>query len=122
MELSDEQNRDEIIAMAKEAGIDFEPLQSITGQIVDFTDGSQSLDRMTRFAALVAAKERERLFGLERSGDMRLMLHRWEGRKCYASATHFRAEQVRFGPSGMLDRAVERMSADIDRTIREGDT
>lgn len=68
------------------------------------------------------ASAQERLFGLERDGDMRLMLYRWEGRKCYASATHFEAEQVRFGPSGVLDRAVERMSASIDRAIREGDT
>lgn len=51
--------KDEIIAMAKEAGIDFEPGQALNGQVVDFTDGSQSLDRMTRFAELVAAKERE---------------------------------------------------------------
>lgn len=50
---------EEIIALAKEAHIEFQSQQALNGQMLDFTDGSQSLARMTRFAELVAAKERE---------------------------------------------------------------
>ena len=53
---------------------------------------------------------------------MRLMLHRWANGKCYAGATRFSGEQVPFGPSGMLARAVESMSAEVDEVIKEGDT
>lgn len=114
--------QDEILEMAHEAGINFEPQRTISEKIMDFTDGSLSLERMARFATLIAEKERKRLFGLERDGDMCLLMHRWEGGKCYTSATHFSAERVAVGPPGILARAVERMSADIDKTIREGDT
>lgn len=73
---------------------------------------------LTLVAEKTAAKERERLFGKERDGDMRLMLHRWDGGSCWAEVTHFTAAQARLGPSDMLGRAAERMSAEIDATIR----
>jgi len=64
-------------------------------------------------------RERERIVGKrQHDGDMRLMLHRWEDGQCWAESTHFTAAETRFGPSGILDRAVERMSANIDASIR----
>ena len=114
--------QDEIIAMAKVAGFEFEMQQALSGEHMLFTDGSVSIGRMQRLVALVAEKaaadERERLFGKERDGEMRLMLHRWDQGRCWAAATHFTAEQTRFGPSGVLDRAAERMSAEMDAAIR----
>lgn len=110
--------KDEIIAMAREAGFDMSNLPSIRASNVY----GEVNDELERFAALVAAKaaadERERLFGKERDGDMRLMLHRWDQGRCWAAVTHFTAEQTRFGPSGVLDRAAERMSAEMDAAIR----
>lgn len=50
---------DEIIAMAKEAGIDLEPQRALSGETILFTDGSLSIGRLERLVALVAAKERE---------------------------------------------------------------
>lgn len=54
---------EEIAAMAKEAGIEFEPVVMLCGDVVEFTDMQVSIVRMTRFAELVAdkaaARERE---------------------------------------------------------------
>ncbi len=106
-------SHDEVLRMAREAGF-------------GFCAGLSHAKELERFAALVAAdaaaKERERLFGKERDGDMRLMLHRWEAGTCWAEAQHFHGAQTRFGPSGMLDRAIERMSANIDAAIRARST
>lgn len=51
--------QDEIIAMAKLAGFEFEMQQALSGEHMLFTDGSVSIGRMQRLVALVAAKERE---------------------------------------------------------------
>lgn len=55
--------QDEIIAMAKEAGFEFEMQQALSGEHLLFTDGSVSIGRMQRLVALVtekaAAEERE---------------------------------------------------------------
>lgn len=54
---------EEITAMAREAGIEFEMQQALSGEHLLFTDGSVSIGRMQRLVALVAekaaAKERE---------------------------------------------------------------
>lgn len=102
---------EEIIAMAREAGM---------GNALGSVDG---LDELACFAALVAAKERERLFGkAQRDGEMRLMLHRWEGGQCFAAAAHFSAEQTHCGPDDLLQMAVgrldDRLDADIAAAIR----
>lgn len=111
----------DVIELAREAGMN----PNADKGAVNALGSSVPLSWLDHFAALVAARERERLFGKERDGDMRLMMHRWQGGKCWAQAIHFPAEQTRFGPSGVLDRAVVRMSMDIDAAIRalntEGD-
>ena len=97
---------EEIIAMAREAGF---------GNALGSVDG---LDELSRFADLVAAKERERLFGrAQRDGEMRLMLHRWDGGQCFAAAEHFSAEQVHCGPDDLLQLAVERLDDSLDAGI-----
>jgi hypothetical protein len=50
---------EEITAMAKEAGIEFEMQQALFGGQMLFTDGSLSVDRMARFAAVISAKVQE---------------------------------------------------------------
>lgn len=52
-------NHDDIIRVAREAGIEFEPAEMLRGGTALFTDGAVSIMRMERFAAIVAAKERE---------------------------------------------------------------
>ena len=102
--------REEIIAMAKEAG-GYESPQYPETLVMDEYD-------LGRFAALVAAKERERLFGkAKHDGEMRLMLHRWEGGQCFAVAEHFSAEQVHCGPDDLLQLAVERLDDSLDTSI-----
>lgn len=96
-------DHEEIIAMANAAaarhGHTYEP---------EPADGT--VEFLTSFAALVAAKERERLFGkAQHDGEMRLMLHRWEGGQCFADAEHFTAAQTHWGPNDLLQMAVDRM-------------
>lgn len=108
-------NRDEIIAMAKEAGATkfYQERQSISQD--NYLVGQAFLER---FAALVAAKERERLFGkAQHDGEMRLMLHRWEDGKCFAAAAHFSAKQTHFVPDYLLQMAVERLDDSLDACI-----
>lgn len=108
----------DVIELAREAGLSYKG-GDYSGLEFCALNGHEDLTpALIKFAALVAARERERLFGKERDGDMRLMMHRWQGGKCWAEAIHFPAEQTRFGPSGVLDRAVVRMSMDIDAAIR----
>lgn len=100
-------NQDEIIVMAKEAGLN--SYRIAPGEAVAVWE---------RFAALVAAKERERLFGkAQRDGEMRLMLHRWEGGQCFAAAAHFSAEQTHCGPDDLLQMAVGRLDDSLDAGI-----
>lgn len=49
-------NQNEIMAMAKEAGFEFEMQQALSGEHLLFTDGSMSIGRMQRLVALVAEK------------------------------------------------------------------
>ena len=107
-------NQDEIIAMAKEAGARSEHCAT------RLFPAAQLLfaDELALFAALVAAEERERLFGkAQRDGEMRLMLHRWEGGQCFAAAAHFSAEQTHCGPYDLLQRAVGRLGDSLDEGI-----
>lgn len=55
----DMDREEEIIRMAQEAGIGFQSFPNVAGHLRVSTTGSQSLDRIKRFAALVATKERE---------------------------------------------------------------
>lgn len=111
-------NRDEIIAMAREAGME---VHERKGQIrigSAVLTGADSTDEVTRFAALVAAKERERLFGkAQRDGEMRLILHRREDGRCFAAAAHFSAEQTHCGGDGLLTNSVERLGDSLDACI-----
>ena len=102
---------EEIIAMAKEARI------SEMGLNID--GSSDLLGLFERFAALVAAKERERLFGagVQFDGQMRLQLTRWEDGQCFAAAAHFSAEQTHCGPDDLLTNAVERLEDSLDACI-----
>ena len=101
---------EEIIAMAREAG-GYESPQYPENLVMDEHD-------LGRFAALVAAKERERICGTAHSdGDMRLALHRWEDGKCFAAAAHFSAEQMHNGPDDLLQLAVERLDDSLDESI-----
>ena len=102
---------EEIIAMAKEARI------SEMGLNID--GSSDLLGLFERFAALVAAKERERLFGagMQFDGQMRLQLTRWEDGQCFAAAAHFSAEQTHCGPDDLLTNAVERLEDSLDACI-----
>ena len=104
-------NQDEIIAMAKEARI------SDMGMHID--GSSYLLGLFERFAALVAAKERERLFGagMQFDGQMRMQLTRWEDGQCFAAAAHFSAEQTHCGPDDLLTNAVERLEDSLDACI-----
>ena len=104
-------NPEEIIAMAKEARI------SEMGLNID--GSSDLLGLFERFAALVAAKERERLFGagMQFDGQMRLQLTRWEDGQCFAAAAHFSAEQTHCGPDDLLTNAVERLEDSLDACI-----
>lgn len=105
---------EEIIAMAREAGFDMSRLPSIRAANVY----GEVNDELERFAALVAAKERERLFGkAQHDGEMRLMLHRWEGGQCFAAAAHFSAEQTHCGPDDLLKMAVGRLDDSLDAGI-----
>ena len=102
---------EEIIAIAKEARI------SEMGLNID--GSSDLLGLFERFAALVAAKERERLFGagMQFDGQMRLQLTRWEDGQCFAAAAHFSAEQTHCGPDDLLTNAVERLEDSLDACI-----
>lgn len=51
--------QDDIIKLAREAGIEWQEHTGITGKRRVTTVGSQSMDRIERFANLVAAAERE---------------------------------------------------------------
>ena len=51
--------QDEIIAMAREAEISLETMVLLCGVEIQVTASPLSVDEMARFAALVAAKERE---------------------------------------------------------------
>lgn len=109
---------DEIIAMAKEARI------SEMGMNID--GSSYLLGLFERFAALVAAKERERIFGKAQSdGEMRLVLFRWENGQCFSDTEHFTADQTHWGPNDLLHMAVDRMedrvAAGIAAAIRARD-
>ena len=103
-------NHGEIIAMARDAG-GYESPQYPENLVMDEHD-------LARFADLVAAKERERIFGKAQSdGEMRLMLHRWEGGQCFAAAAHFSAEQTHFGSDDLLQMAVGRLDDSLDAGI-----
>jgi len=54
-------NRHDIIAMARECGIEFQSHDGITGRTNVSTRGSQSIERIERLIALAIAKDRERL-------------------------------------------------------------
>lgn len=98
--------QDEIIQMANEAGLNSYRIAP-----------AEAVAVWKRFAALVAAKERKRLFGFEREGHARLMLHRWENGKCWAAVTHFTAEQTRFSSHELLGSTADRMGAEIAAMI-----
>ena len=51
--------RDEIMQLARDAGIDFQQHKGITGKWNISTCGGQEIEKMERFAALVEAAERE---------------------------------------------------------------
>ena len=50
---------EEIIAMAREAGIEFQSHVGVLGRTNTTTSGSQSIDKIQRLIELAAAKERE---------------------------------------------------------------
>lgn len=52
-------NQAEIIAMAREAGIEFQSHVGVLGRTNTTTSGSQSIDKIQRLIELAAAKERE---------------------------------------------------------------
>ena len=99
-------NQAEIIAMATEAGFEWDSL------------GLRDRLCFEHFAALVAAKERERLFGKAQSdGEMRLQLTRWEDGECFSAAAHFSAEQTHCGGDDLLTNSVERLDDSLDACI-----
>jgi len=102
-------NHEEIIAMAREA---------VLGNALGSVDG---LDVLACFAALVAAKERKRLFGAGRQfdGQMRLQLTRWEDGECFSAAAHFSSEQTHCGPDDLLQLAVGRLDDSLDASIAD---
>lgn len=108
---------DEILAMAKEAGLTDPDLEDWV------TEYGNAKDEIIMFAALVAAKaaakERARLFGADRQfdGQMRLQLTRWEGGECFAVAKHFSSEQTHCGSDSMLQLAVDELDKQIDACI-----
>lgn len=52
--------REDLIKLAREAGIEFQQHRGITGAWNTYTCGSQAIQKMERFAALVAAAERSK--------------------------------------------------------------
>lgn len=50
---------EEIIAMAREAGIEFQSHVGVLGRTNTTTSGSQSIDKIQRLIELAAARERE---------------------------------------------------------------
>lgn len=115
-------NQDEIIAMAREAGFRTGHIDLTTGEPIPFiapASGTSCMWEVLRFAALVAAKERERLFGegMQFDGQMLLQLTRWEDGQCFAAAAHFSAEQTHCGPDDLLTNAVERLEDSLDACI-----
>lgn len=111
-------SHDEIIAMAREAGMEVHERKGKIRIGSAVLTGADSTDEVTRFASLVAANERERLFGkAQRDGEMRLMLHRWEDGRCFAAAAHFSAEQTHCGPDDLLQIAVGRLDDSLDASI-----
>ena len=113
---------DEIIAMALEAGFRTGRIDLSVGDPIPFiapASGTSCIVELLRFADLVAAKERERLFGAGRQldGEMRLQLTRWEGGECFAEAMHFTAEQTHCGPDSLLQLAVDELDKQIDAGI-----
>ena len=50
---------EEIIAMAREAGIEFQSHVGVLGRTNTTTSGSQSIDKIQRLIEMAAAKERE---------------------------------------------------------------
>ncbi len=48
------------IKLAQQAGISFSTYQGIGGRLTTLTDGSQKIERIEAFAALIRADERER--------------------------------------------------------------
>lgn len=109
----------EIIAMAREAGIEFQSHVGVLGRTSTTTSGSQSIDKIQRLIELAAAKERERLFGAGRQfdGQMRLQLTRWEDGECFSAAAHFSAEQTHCGEDDLLTNSVERLDDSLDACI-----
>lgn len=101
----------EIMAMAKAAEA------YADSQTISAHEWSELRDQ--RFAALVAAKERERIFGAGRQldGQMRLQLTRWEDGECFVAAAHFNEEQTHCGGDDLLPRAVERLDDNLDACI-----
>ena len=78
-----------------------------------------AINSLQSFAALVAAKERERIFGAGRQldGQMRLQLTRWEDGECFSAAAHFSAEQTHCGEDDLLTNSVERLDDSLDALI-----
>ena len=109
-------NHDEIISMAREAG-----MSPYNCTLVCIADGAPEPEAraLERFAALVAERERERIFGagMQFDGQMRLQLTRWEDGQCFAAAAHFSAEQTHCGPDDLLTNAVERLEDSLDACI-----
>lgn len=110
---------EEIIAMAREAGFEVHERKQQVRVGVDALLGIDSTDKLDRFAALVAAKERERLFGAGRQfdGQMRLQLTRWEDGECFSAAAHFSEEQTHCGPDDLLQLAVDSLDDSLDASI-----
>ena len=118
--------RDEIISMAREAGFEVHERKQEARVGMDALLGNDSTGKLERFAALVAAKERERIFGKAQSdGEMRLVLFRWENGQCFSDTEHFTADQTHWGPNDLLHMAVDRMedrvAAGIAAAIRARD-
>ena len=107
--------QDDILRMAREAGAS------------DLGINAASLNvraMFERFAALVAAAERKRLFGAgpRNDGEMRVQLTRWEGGECFTSAMHFTSEQTHLGPDNLPQLAIDKMDRQLDGLIRARDT
>lgn len=110
---------EEIIAIAREAGIEFQSHVGVLDRTNTTTSGSQSIEKIQRLIDLAAAKERERLFGVGKQfdGQMRLQLTRWEDGKCFSAAAHFSEEQTHCGPDDLLQMAVGRLDDSLDASI-----
>ena len=120
-------SKEDIIAMAREAGFRIGELQTLGGtRPLAKPSGFDCLAELEHFAALVAAKERERIFGKAQSdGEMRLVLFRWENGQCFSDTEHFTADQTHWWPNDLLHMAVDRMedrvAAGIAAAIRARD-